>query len=218
MSWQTEEWRIYDFETTSPDPETAHVCQVGVASMKQGVVQFTKSVLCNPGVPIPEEAAAIHKITDAMVANATPEAELLARVANWISGARVIVHYNGLHYDSEILRRVVGDAADIRRHDCSEVDVLTLVRSDKIGRWWKGKGRHKLTAVADRFGIDAKGAHDAEVDCIATGRVLWHMIQTFPWIGTLPDGPDLSMLIAKMAQQQEADFQRWLERQPKQEA
>jgi DNA polymerase-3 subunit epsilon len=218
MSWQTEEWRIYDFETTGPDPETAHVCQVGVVLMRAGQVLTRRSLLCNPGIPIPEEATEIHGITDEMVASATPEAELLAKVSNWIMGARVIVHYNGLHYDAPILRRVLGEASEIRRSDCAEVDVLTLVRSDKIGRWWKGKGRHKLTAVADRFGIDASGAHDAAVDCIATGRVLWHMIQAFPWVATLPDGPELSMLIAEMAQKQEDDFQRWLARQPKQEA
>jgi len=218
MSWQTEEWRIYDFETTGPDPETAHVCQVGVVLMREGKALTRRSLLCDPGIPIPPDATEIHGITDAMVVGATPEHELLGRVAAWLSGARVIAHYNGLHYDSQILRRVLGEASEIRRSDCAEIDVLTLVRSDKIGRFWKGNGRHKLTAVADRFGIDAKGAHAAAVDCIATGQVLWHMIQKFPWVATLPDGPELSLLIAKMAEQQEVRFQDWLARQPKQEA
>lgn len=217
MNWQESEWRIYDFETTGPDPETAHVCQVGIAQMRLGEVLYRRSVLCNPGIPIPEEATAIHGITDAMVADARPEVDLLAKVANWITKPGVVIcHYNGLHYDRRIMERILGPAfvPGIPR---TEIDVLTLIRSNDVGRWWKGQGRHKLTSVAERFGIGAGVAHEAAADCVTTGLVLWHLVETNSWVRGLPDGQDLTDRIEAMAADQERDFQAWLAKQPKQE-
>lgn len=71
--------RCIDFETTGiPTDADRHaiveigVCDVYVEDIDRAInVKAPRSVLCNPGRPIPHEAMAVHHITDAMVATAT---------------------------------------------------------------------------------------------------------------------------------------------------
>ncbi len=47
--------------------------------------------------------------------------------------------------------------------------------------FWKGAGRHKLDAVAERLGIPREGqAHRASSDCVLTCRILWQLREHLP--------------------------------------
>lgn len=66
--------RAIDFETTGiPNEADNHaIVEIGWCD---GTIP--RSVLCNPGRPIPAEAMAVHHITDAMVADATGDLSVL---------------------------------------------------------------------------------------------------------------------------------------------
>lgn len=67
--------RCIDFETTGiPTDDDKHaIVEIGWCDLGK----ISKSVLCNPGRPIPPEAMAVHHITDAMVASATGDASAI---------------------------------------------------------------------------------------------------------------------------------------------
>lgn len=80
--------RCFDFETTGiPSADDAHaVVEVGICNLHVDdadeshvvTIEAPRSALCNPGRPIPHEAMAVHHITDAMVADATGNAQFFA--------------------------------------------------------------------------------------------------------------------------------------------
>lgn len=108
FAWWEDEWCVYDLETTGVDTETAHVVQAAIVRYRAGIVLDRRQVLCNPGIPIPEEATAIHGITDEMVANARPEVEVLTGLVKWLAKRAVIVTYNGMSYDDKLVQRITG--------------------------------------------------------------------------------------------------------------
>jgi len=222
MDWRNEEWAVYDLETTGVDTLTACVVQVAVARFKGGQFLGAKQTLCNPGIPIPEEATEIHGITDAMVADQRSDIVVLSELAKWLANRPVIVTYNGFHYDDQVVAHRTGINVDALWQNAARVDALTLVRMNEIGRWWKGTGRHRLTSVAERLEIKAEGsAHDAKNDAIMTGRVLHgllsHAVYGFHIERDIPLDRGVTAKMKELADKQEADFQRWLAKQPPKE-
>ncbi len=198
-SWLYGRWLILDTETTDLDAPDNPACivELGAVVMQEGRVLEHRSGLFNPGKSIDPRAAEVHGITDAMVANRpritapnpktgrTPLQGIDALAAKW--GCTAIVGYNLIAFDIPILRRELGFGFDALEGaiGCT-VDPLVVVRLDQVGRFWKGTGRHKLTAVADRFDLNAPEpgmliqAHRASWDCVLAGRVLWHLRDHLP--------------------------------------
>lgn len=210
-------WLVIDTETTGPDPDTARVVEIGVARVEAMQIGWTHSRLVNPGVPIPEGAAAVHGITDDMVVDAPPIAEVADAFLANVRKADVLVGYNALHFDFPILARELGEGWSEAIEGKHLVDPLVLVRLPDVGKFWPGKGRHRLTSVAERWGIEAEGAHRAAADCVMTAKVLIHLLDGFgrggmayPMIST--QAHELSKSIQGWALDQEEDFRRYRER------
>ncbi len=230
IQWWNRHWIVYDLETTHVEPEQAHVVQCGVVVFNPGEGRVLKryDLLVNPGVPIPAEATAIHGITDYRVKDAMPETQCIARLLALVEwcGHRpdcAFVTYNGFGYDDKVLDALSGGAWSKALDGFPRVDVLTLVRMDKIGRWWKGSGRHKLSAVAGRLGVkldDEDRLHDASSDCVLTVNVLAALLKDSTFgkeLRKLPPGPEVTAFLFEQAAKHEKDFQSWLAKQPPRE-
>lgn len=203
---------VLDFEATGPDPKTCEPVELAAVRFERGVVVARTSALINPGVPIPAEAAAIHGITDEMV-----QADGISAREAWSDTQRLLLGaipcaYNS-PFDRTILHRVMADALDgdaaCRFLELETawpwLDPLVVVRH--VDRWVKGKGRHKLTSVCQRRGIEIDGAHRAEADAEACGRLLFHADVR----GALGDATISDVLRRQEARrrEQDADFGRW---------
>jgi len=81
---------VIDLETTSLDTEEARIIQVAVIDHEGTVLLDT---LVNPGVPIPDEIAALIGITDDRVKNAPPFAEVAGKLFALLRG-KTVVAYN----------------------------------------------------------------------------------------------------------------------------
>lgn len=87
--------RCMDFETTGFPPR-AGVCEAGWTDLTithDGEIEIgeTVSFLCNPGLPIGEEAMKVHGITEQMVADQPPSATIFRRM---MEGADVFCAHN----------------------------------------------------------------------------------------------------------------------------
>jgi len=214
--WHARDWLVLDTETTGLDTDTIGIVELGCVIFRQGEpTDYASSVLVNPGMPIPAEASAIHGITDEMVADAVSIDAVGAELLQVIDEVDVLLAYNGLGYDFPLLSRLVPGFRDackalVARGGCI-LDPLTVVR--EAGRYWRGKGRHKLTAVRDRLGLPVEEEHRALGDCLTAGRVLWQLR------GELPEEPRAAQRwCVERKKEQDERFAAWIASQKAKEA
>ena len=79
VKWHKGPMAAFDTETTSPDPHTAHIVTAAVVHHEPGSRPQTLSWLIDPGVDVPDEAAAIHGWTTERLRTELAGAEALYR-------------------------------------------------------------------------------------------------------------------------------------------
>ena len=164
---------VFDLETTGIDTATARIVTAHVGLIDEtGTVVERKDWIVDPGVPIPEGAAAVHGITDERArrfgrppGEVVPE--ILGAIRSLFARGFPLVVYNA-PYDLTLL------AAEAERHRLWPLEVTApivdpFVLDKQLDRFRKGK--RTLTAAAEVYGVDLTDAHDAGADAIAAGRV-----------------------------------------------
>jgi DNA polymerase-3 subunit epsilon len=164
---------VFDLETTGVDTSTARIVTAHVGLIdEEGRVVERKDWLLDPGVEIPDGAAAVHGITTARARrfgrrpeHAVPE--ILAAIQAVFERGFPLVIYNA-PYDLTLL------AHEARRAGCPPLDlpapiVDPLVLDKAMDRFRRGK--RTLTAAAAEYGVPLTDAHDAGADAIAAGRL-----------------------------------------------
>jgi len=167
---------VIDVETTGVVPGVDAIVQVAFVRFEARKVVGKFSALVNPGPDrkIPAEATAVHGITDKMVAKAAAIDVVVKskEVQKLLLGAQPAA-YNA-HFDQRFV-----PACAFEDWTWPWLDPLVAVR--QVDRYVKGKQRHTLESACKRRGIKLKGgAHDAEVDAEATGKLLYHVFSEVP--------------------------------------
>lgn len=209
MPWKDQRWTCVDTETTGPDPLTARIVELGLVHFQGGAVVERRGMLLNPGCPIPAEASAIHGINDADVAGKPMLAQVADRFLAHVAAAPVVLAYN-FNYDASILERDLGEPWVYALAGKVIIDPLILVRTRAVGRFWAGKGRHKLGNVAAKLKVPTGTGHRATGDCETTCRILWHLRDELPDCGF-----EAMAFLAKERAAQEAEFAAYRARNPK---
>jgi len=164
---------VFDLETTGVDVRTARIVTACVALLdSSGAVLSRRDWLADPGVDIPEGAAAVHGITTERArAEGRPAGEVVAEIvaelrAHLDAGVPLVV-YNA-PYDLSLL------SFEAERHGVAPLSnphpvIDPLVIDKAVDRYRKGK--RTLEAASAHYGVVLDGAHDAGVDAIAAGHV-----------------------------------------------
>lgn len=92
-----DQYAVLDTETTGLEWD-AKIVEI---SITDGAGRTLLDTLVHPGVPIPDEAAAIHGITDADVQHADPFPAVLPRITDALRGRRIIIYNRA--YDTGVL-------------------------------------------------------------------------------------------------------------------
>lgn len=216
----------FDTETTGVDVENDRIVSAAIVLLdSNGEVATSTTWVINPGIPIPDEAAAIHGMTTEWVLehgddDAAGSIQTLAEELTHLAEAGYpIVVYNA-PYDLTLLDR------EIRRHEVGIVGDIGGVG----GIWWDmpriidplvidkamdkyRPGKRTLTALAEHIhGITFEGqAHGAVADATTAGRIAQRMLNH-----DLLRGRQLDLLTTQQVEwfaAQSADFARYLERQ-----
>lgn len=178
--WHRETFAVFDTETTGVDPCSARVVTAALAVPALGC---TWSWTCDPGVPIPAQASAVHGLYDADVAGCPSWEDVRSEVHDalaecWSLGPVVIMN---APYDLTVVHApVLGPV----------VDPLVL---DRVLR--PARGSRRLGALCEAWSVPHGGQHDAFEDALACGRVAWAMCERFPWLA----GMDLGVLHDRQA-------------------
>ena len=214
--WEGPLW-TYDTETTGTDPEhdrLVTLCLDHYDHPDATTPTDSLRLVIDPGVPIPETAAAVHGYDNqrATTEGITPIDALLQleeALAAVTATLTPVVVYNAV-FDLTLTDR------EMRRHlhrplalQFPVIDPLVIDR--RVDRYVKGSGQRKLQPTATRYGVTLTDWHTAEADAYAAlsiARRIGHKHQ-----GTLPDDlRDLWRWQAAARREQATDLQTYLAR------
>jgi DNA polymerase-3 subunit epsilon len=180
----------FDFETTGVDAYNDVPVSYAMTTQRiaNGLSTFVDRVsFVNPGRPIPAGAAAVHGITDFMVADAPGLHESALSVRDqiftlWADGG-VLVGMN-LVYDLTMLDSVCRREGieGLRGLDLGPIaDIYVMDKA--VDRYRKGK--RNLSSLCEHYGVTITNAHTAEADTQASLEVLDAMIGRLPEVANL---------------------------------
>lgn len=168
-----------DLETTATDPEHARVVTAALVFVGGGQPVVPRVWLADPGVEIPDEAAAVHGITTERArAEGRPAAEvlreLLAALTAWPANRPVVV-FNA-RYDFTVLDR------ELRRHGLGELPRLLALDPNVLDRHVDRyrPGTRKLGPTCEWYRLPPLDAHDALADALAAVRLAYRIIRDAP--------------------------------------
>lgn len=164
---------VFDLETTGVDVADDRIvsAHVGVLDIK-GREIAARSWLADPGIPIPDGAAAVHGISterarrEGRIAREVV-AEITESLRSLFAQGMPVVAYNAA-YDFSLLTH------ECLRHGIPPLEtpgpvIDPLVIDKAVDRYRRGK--RTLEVVAEHYGVTLDGAHEASADAVAAGRV-----------------------------------------------
>ena len=191
MGWTEGPLLGFDTETTGVDVDTDRI--VTAARVRRDATgTHVRTWLIDPGVPIPDEAAAIHGITtEHAQAHGCPPREALEAIATELGEAFrtgvPVVAYNASFdlrlLDAELRRHRLPTLPDrLNRQARPVIDPLVLDRAEDRYR----RGKRKLGDLCGFYRVIESGAlHSADVDVVATLDVLERILGRFPHLADL---------------------------------
>lgn len=224
MSWINGRLVAFDLETTGTDIETDRIVTAAVVAVDpDGRLPQARTWLLDPGVPIPEQAAAIHGISTehARAHGSLPGPaveEITSAVADVLNSGTPLVVMNA-RYDLSLLdrecRRYGREPLVRRLHGRASTVIDPLVLDKHVDRYRKGK--RNLQALCEHYGVQLDDAHNAVADAVAAARAARSMGARHQGIGGLAPA-DLHDLQVRAAAEQAASLQQYLRRTSNPEA
>lgn len=187
----------FDLETTGVDVFEDRVVTASIVYIDDvGNVIQDYEWLINPGVEIPDEAAAVHGISTehAQTHGDNPRTalyEIAGVLSYFLTNEVPVVAYNAaydftlLNYDIE---RNLGEnysfKAFFNNHVIPPLIIDPLVLDKKLDRYRSGS--RKLTAQAERLGVSLENAHTSADDAFAAARVAQALWKKYPNLSAGP--------------------------------
>lgn len=157
----------YDTETTGVRPDKDRIIEIAAYDPVQ---DRSFESLINPGCPIPQEASAIHNITDEMVKDAPSFEEVGKNFIEFCEGEVVLVAHNNDAFDKPFI------AAEFQRNNVP-LPNWPYIDSLKFSRKYRPDlPRHSLQHLREYHGIEANNAHRALDDVVILHQVFSLMI------------------------------------------
>lgn len=158
LNLYAKDYVVFDLETTGLSPKYDEIIEISGIRVREHRPAEEYTTLVNPGVHIPASATKINGITDRMVQDAPPLKEALDQFLTFV-GSDILVGHNIHTFDIHFLQN--GALREMGRSVANDyVDTLYLAR-----KCLPQLSRHRLTDVAEHFGIETAGAHRALNDC-----------------------------------------------------
>ncbi|GAB5556526.1 MAG: 3'-5' exonuclease [Schleiferiaceae bacterium] len=184
---------FFDLETTGVKVASDRIVEISIFKVYPNGNKESKTWLVNPGVPIPQESAEIHGITDERVAN-EPTFKDLAHTIQEMMKDSDLAGYNSNKFDIPLLAEEflrVGIDFDMSKRKA--VDVQNIFH----------RMEQRTLSAAYQFYCDKDltNAHSAEADTLATYEILEAQIEKYEEING-----DVDFLSEFSNRQRVADF------------
>lgn len=166
MQDYSESFVVIDVETANP--RLSSICQIGIASFRDGVLQHSWESLVNPEDYFDPMHISIHGIDETRVKSAPTWPVVYPQADQLLSGSIVVSH---TAFDLAALRRACEKYA-LTTSEYQWLDSARVVR-----RAWPmfSRSGYRLASVAEHFAINYK-PHDALEDARCAGEILLRAI------------------------------------------
>jgi DNA polymerase-3 subunit epsilon len=155
---------VLDLETTGTNPQSDRIVEVAVLTYFPDSKPVRFHRLINPGVPIPEEASAVHGITDEDVADRRQFEAIAERLADRLKGCD-LAGFNLRRFDLPVLLAEFARAGvKFTVAGRAVIDVMQIYHAREP--------RDLAAALRFYCGRAHPGAHGAKADAEATAAVL----------------------------------------------
>ena len=181
---------VFDLETTGVDVSRDRIVTAHVGLLDaSGAVVSARDWLADPGIDIPDGAAAIHGVTTAYArAHGTTAAQVVTEVVATLRGMLdngiPVAAYNAA-YDFSLLKH------EAVRHGVAPIDdpspiIDPLILDKRYDRYRPGK--RTLEVVARHYAVRLDSAHEAASDAVAAGRVAQALAERYAaWLPPTAD-------------------------------
>ena len=179
---------VFDTETTGLYPWRDKLIEIGAVRFRNGEPVETFHSMIDPEIHIPENVSQINHITDDMVAGSPTAATVMAAFDEFV-GIDDIVGHN-IDFDLRFIKSAGSALPDKNRRyfDTAELARQMVKGPDKVFDEGTGKWRndynsqhevkgHSLGTMCEFYGIEHGELHRADVDALATGRLLVAMMK-----------------------------------------
>ena len=163
---------FFDLETTGVDASKDRIVEVSMIKIMPDGEEICKTRKLNPGMHIPEEATAIHGITDEDVKDCPTFAQVAKSLAQFLQGCD-FGGFNSNRFDLPLLVEEfmrAGVEVDFKRRRF--IDVQNIFH--------KKEQRTLVAAYKFYCDKDLEDAHSAEADTLATYEVLMAQLERYP--------------------------------------
>lgn len=158
---------VFDIETTGLDKSSDEITEIGAVKIKDGKIFEQWTTLVKPKKSVPEENTKITGITDEMLKDAPPIADVLPDFMKFTDGCVLVAH--NADFDLSFVRRDAG-AEDYELRN-NYLDTMVMSRS-----YLRGLPNHKLNTLADHFGV-VFHHHRALSDAYATAEIFIELMK-----------------------------------------
>lgn len=187
---------VFDLETTGLDVSNDRIVEIAVLKVTPDGTESYFSKRVNPEMPISEESAEIHGITNEIVKDAPTFKELAPEIANFIGDAD-LVGFNSNKFDIPLL------AEEFLRVNF-EFDIAARKFIDVQNIFHKMEQRTLVAAYKFYCDKDLTNAHSAEADVKATYEVLLGQLKRYG--ESLENTPDFLAEYSKNNKHEIIDF------------
>ena len=167
---------FFDLETTGVDSASDRIVEISMIKIEVDGKKIVKTRRINPECHIPEEATAVHGITDEDVAGEPTFKQIAKSMAQFIEGCD-FGGFNSNRFDLPLLvEEFMRAGVDVDFRKRKFVDVQTIFH--------RKEQRTLVAAYKFYCDKDLENAHSAEADTMATYEVLEAQIARYPDIGS----------------------------------
>ncbi|MDO4917057.1 MAG: 3'-5' exonuclease [Rothia sp. (in: high G+C Gram-positive bacteria)] len=213
-SWTELPRATFDLETTGVDPRTARIVTASLVLVApDGTVLNSGEWLANPGIEIPEQAAAVHGIsTEYAQEHGQDAAQVVYEVAMALGGlfhdGVPVIAFNAA-YDFSVIHY------ELQRYGYPTLNCYPVldpyVMNKQVHKFKKGK--RTLEVLSADYGVELVEAHTSKADAMAAERLLTAMAEKYPEL--VDDAASLHEAQREWARVQASEFQEYLRRQGK---
>jgi len=165
-----------DLETTGVNVATDRIVEISILKLMPDYTTHTQTFRINPGIPIPADASAIHKIYDKDVKDSPPFKQLAPELLQLLEQCD-LAGYNSNKFDIPLLvEEFLRVGIDFDMQDRKLIDVQNIFH----------KMEQRTLSAAYRFycNKNLEDAHSAEADVKATFEILEAQIEKYDALKT----------------------------------
>ena len=184
---------FFDLETTGIDTAKDRIVEISMVKVMPDGEEITKTRRINPGMHIPEEATAVHGITDEDVKECPTFAQVAKSLEQFIRGCD-FGGFNSNRFDLPVLvEEFLRAGVDIDLDKSRFIDVQNIFH--------RMEQRTLVAAYKFYCGKDLTEAHSAEADTLATYEVLLSQLERYEELQN-----DVDFLAEFSSRSQNVDF------------